>query len=1176
MQNRKILINSSEESVTEELLSLLKTSPIPLSTSDVSARLRFRRLRMSDYQIGFLLRTLLNDGKVDFNMGRWTASLSPQKISPPSHTALPPLGNETLAILCLTDRSVPRLYPSEVTKVFEPETDDISADIYSGRWGTFRKLLKYYRECIQQEEGADASAFQNELGGKFLYLRRIGWWQPRPGVRWQTIIPLGPYLSPLLNALPGPNEDQAVVLGYPIQAYFKEKEGEPNVAVIRPIFFFNVEMAVGQNGLVISCEDPQPEVNLGWLEYAFSRNLDRQRAFLSACGFLNRWRPFDEPPGLEPGERVPSLESLVAALSAFMPEKVQEPLHLESVPGNPLREPFTTGIYNRAVIMLAKRTKYTATLLKELAAIELAPDEMLDRTALRHIFVADREKATSEELRHEAIVADTAPLNAEQRSATASLLINDVTVVTGPPGTGKSQVVGSTIINARLRNQTVLFASRNHKAIDAVVGRLSEHERRPLIVRTNSKEDPSLNYTFAHAIRDMLVTPPCPESIERLKRAHEELVSLLDERGRKASFARRTAESATALGELEERRSYLAKDLPEEMALFLDSKPELFPGKTLRKVLKTVHGLHLQYPDNPPAKGLRTLFQLLRILPSYIIVRCRLRNVPRSPALPSLPRPAALKVSLPELLLLEQAMEYARLRIECRPYEATLTELPQMEDTVSAVYDLSKRIKQVAIRAISLDLDSRSNLDDGINREELDGLRAALKAMRTGLDEGKIRRETVRVLEERVGHILKAFPCWAVTNLSAGSRIPLVAGLFDLAIVDEASQSDIPSAIPILYRARRTGVVGDPFQLSHTSRLSTARDTMLRRKVGLQRVEDVRFAYTESSLYDLAAATNGVSPVFLSETYRSTDEIASYSSHAFYSGRLRVGTDESRLIRPKGVSLGIHWTEVNGEIQSGGGSGCFCSEEVNAIVRFMRTLLLENNFLGTAGVVTPFRQQANRLRDALFESDATLYGALVRARVHIDTAHGFQGDERDVIVFSLCAGPDMPAGSRSFLRETGNLFNVAVSRARAVLHVAGNREWAKRCGIRHVEDLASPRDRASGAPHHGPWHPHESPWEEKLYQALLEVGLEPRPQFPVSGRRLDLALVSQGDRPGKIDIEVDGDCHRNPDGTRKMDDLWRDIQLQGMGWKVMRFWTYMLREDMGACVERILTAWSEL
>ncbi len=455
---------SLDESPTEKLLSILNASPTPLSTRDLGVQLRIRRLRLPDHEVGFILRNLLNEGKVEFQMGRWTGSHSPEMVSPSSLVALPLLSKEAWSILHLKSHGVLSEAPSAEDEGVETETDEYIVDAYSGRWGLFRKLLKYYRQCIQQEEGADASAFQNELGKSFLYLRRIGWWHPRPGVRWQTIIPLGPYLSPLLNALPGPNEDQALVLGYPIQAYFKEKEGEPNVAVIRPIFFFTVETTIGQNGLVVSCDESRPEVNLGWLEFAFSRNLDRQRSFLAACGFLSRWRPIDEPPGLEPSERVPSLESLVAALSAFMPEKVREPLHIESVPEDKLCEPFSSGIYNRAVIMLAKRTKYTVTLLKELAAIERVPDEMLDRTALRHIFVSDREQARSEELRHEAIVADTALLNADQRLSTASLLIRDVTVVTGPPGTGKSQVVGSTIANARLRDQTVLFASRNHKA----------------------------------------------------------------------------------------------------------------------------------------------------------------------------------------------------------------------------------------------------------------------------------------------------------------------------------------------------------------------------------------------------------------------------------------------------------------------------------------------------------------------------------------------------------------------------------------------------------------------------------------------------------------------------------------------------------------------------------------
>jgi hypothetical protein len=51
----------------------------------------------------------------------------------------------------------------------------------------------------------------------------------------------------------------------------------------------------------------------------------------------------------------------------------------------------------------------------------------------------------------------------------------------------------------------------------------------------------------------------------------------------------------------------------------------------------------------------------------------------------------------------------------------------------------------------------------------------------------------------------------------------------------------------------------------------------------------------------------------------------------FYNGRLRVATDLSRLKAPPGVSHGIHWTEIVGEVKSGGGSGCFCQAEVDAV-----------------------------------------------------------------------------------------------------------------------------------------------------------------------------------------------------------------------------------------------------
>ena len=98
----------------------------------------------------------------------------------------------------------------------------------------------------------------------------------------------------------------------------------------------------------------------------------------------------------------------------------------------------------------------------------------------------------------------------------------------------------------------------------------------------------------------------------------------------------------------------------------------------------------------------------------------------------------------------------------------------------------------------------------------------------------------------------------------------------------------------------------------------------------------------------------------------------------------------------------------------------------------------------------------------------------------------------------------------------------------------------------------------------------ESPWEEKLYNALKQRGIESVPQFPVAGRRLDLAVISNGI---KLDVEVDGDrWHRDPSGRRKSSDLWRDHQLRSLGWCVKRYWVYQLREKMDGCVDDIIAA----
>jgi very-short-patch-repair endonuclease len=1151
------------------ILDSLRVSPYPLTLRQLSSNVR-RSRSCPNHVVLRELRDLLKSGEVLFENGKWRAKgqdMGHTNVSLSySPVPLPEVSPETHALLW-PERPLPTS-PEEATSQLGTGTSR-----KGGRWGYFRELLTYYRQCVRSEENAEASAFQNQLGQTFFYLHRTGLWQPRPGVRWQTVIPLGSHLSELVNALPSAGDDSVLVLGYPVNAFYRSNEVGPATSIVSPIFFYPLEHTITTQGLQFTISEPTPEINLKWLEYAFSRKPDRQRNFLSACGFMRARMVEDGLPGMERGEASPKLENLAAALATFMPQKVRERLDLTSVPGDPLKEPFQTGIYNRSVVMLAKRTRYSRRLIQELTAIEAASDEELDNTALRHVFTASEpeEEPEAESLSDEGLVADVAQFNPSQRGAVAALLTRNVSVITGPPGTGKSQVVVGAAANARLQGQSVLISSRNHKAIDAVVHRLVDPEGNPLVIRANSKDDPNLRYTFSKAIRDMLSGQDNPQAQEKMHFGREDLLGRLKERGREGVSAMRVSTAAGRLGEIEGHLAYLGQEMPPETAAFLDSNPQAYPQKLMQAVAQS---LRAATPNRSPLRDVVPGFPGLAFFLRYFLLRNRLKEIPGTPILQAFPSKAALKTLWRELDALELSREYASKRQRALSLEAEVRECAPLEEITAAIGRINERMAQILPQLLTLDLESRYGLPEHVDRAELSGLRSALNTVLTGLDDGRVDQAAKKVLRKRIPDVLQAFPVWAVTSLSVGSRLPFSPGMFNLALLDEASQSDIPSAIPILYRAKRVGVIGDPLQLTHTSKLSPAKDTLLRRNLALSDVEDLRFAYTQNSLYELCAGTRGVKTIFLNETYRSAVEIADYSSRLFYGGKLQVATDPDQLNPPPGMKSGIHWTEIDGEIQSAGGSGCHCPQEVEEVVRLARTMLEERNFKGSLGIVTPFRQQANRIQDALYEGGVA-FQALQNAMMCVDTAHGFQGDERDVILFSLCAGPDMPSGSRAFLRETGNLFNVAVSRARAVLHLVGNKRWAARCGITHIERLTVSRDGATVPPNQGPWAPHESPWEKVLFEALQEAGLTPKPQFPVRNRRLDMALIRDVGRKVKLDIEVDGDCHRTIDGSRKTEDLWRDIQLQGLGWKVVRFWTYQLREDLAGCVEHIKKIWEQ-
>jgi very-short-patch-repair endonuclease len=237
-------------------------------------------------------------------------------------------------------------------------------------------------------------------------------------------------------------------------------------------------------------------------------------------------------------------------------------------------------------------------------------------------------------------------------------------------------------------------------------------------------------------------------------------------------------------------------------------------------------------------------------------------------------------------------------------------------------------------------------------------------------------------------------------------------------------------------------------------------------------------------------------------------------------------------------------------------------------------------YKGTIGVVSPFRAQANRIND-LVHKDQSLSEQLITRDFLADTVHRFQGDERDIIIFSPVISNGIGNGSTLFLSRTGNLFNVAITRARAALIIVGDKNVCGSCGIKFMERFAeyvttiksNTIEHKSSENDFGQKYPSipstslVSDWEKKFYEALYKKGIRTIPQYQVEQYALDLALFHKGRR---LDIEIDGEkYHRNWDGELCRRDQLRNKRLIELGWDVLRFWVYEIRDDIEGSVNKV-------
>ncbi len=272
-------------------------------------------------------------------------------------------------------------------------------------------------------------------------------------------------------------------------------------------------------------------------------------------------------------------------------------------------------------------------------------------------------------------------------------------------------------------------------------------------------------------------------------------------------------------------------------------------------------------------------------------------------------------------------------------------------------------------------------------------------------------------------------PIWLVKIDEIATSLPMQKDLFDIAIVDEATQCDIASCLPIFQRAKKVVVAGDTNQLRHISFLSKTQMNRFQKQHYI--IDPVRFNFRKKSLLDftLEHTAKGDQIVLLDEHYRSLPDIIRFSNESFYGEALRIMT-QTPLNRDK-QAVFLHKT--NGSQDEKG----INLEEVTQIIKQIQLVVdnehsLHKNLATSIGVLSPFRQQTNELTKVIKKTFDL--ATIKKHRIKLGTPYHFQGEERDIMLLSMVVNKDSHFASLNYLNKE-DVFNVAITRARNQQHI---------------------------------------------------------------------------------------------------------------------------------------------
>ena len=334
-----------------------------------------------------------------------------------------------------------------------------------------------------------------------------------------------------------------------------------------------------------------------------------------------------------------------------------------------------------------------------------------------------------------------------------------------------------------------------------------------------------------------------------------------------------------------------------------------------------------------------------------------------------------------------------------------------------------------------------------------------------------------RVITEHAEELYSLLPCWMCSPESASAIFPMKKE-FDLVIFDEASQCFSERGIPAMFRARQIVIAGDSMQLKPSDLY----------RVRWESEEDTPELAIDS-LLDLARRY--LPEVNLAGHYRSKSlELIDFSNQSFYKGKLRLLPDYHYVNKDQPA---IDFIKVSGQWKEGSNQ-LEAEKVIDLAFKSIRDFPEKE-----IGIVTfNYRQQALIL-DQL-EEEANKRGIILPESIFVKNIENVQGDERDVIIFSVTYAPDEKGQIRlqfgSLNAEGGeNRLNVAVTRAREKvivvsslkpqeLNVEGTRNEGPKLLKKYLE--------YSWAVSKGKWKPHIPQYDEHQITWYLRNQIQER------------------------------------------------------------------------------------